>query len=86
VHATTEHRIGLRFPRSQARTLRHLADRAKHMELGPDAVELFTQAAKAARNSEPLIIVCTNPLEAVLTADGFTKYGVTRPAIDELNA
>lgn len=82
---TTTHRVGLRFPRSQARTLRYLAQRAHARELGPEVTSLFDQAAGAAATGEPLIVVCSDPAEAIAMADGFTMYGVTRPAVEQLS-
>lgn len=83
--ATAEHRIGLRFRRSQARTLRALAERAERRELGAESVSLFRDAADAAATGEPLIVLCEQPLEAVLIAEGFTRYGVVKPAVEELS-
>lgn len=82
---TATHRIGLRFRRSQARTLRNIADRVRASELPNHHAALFDKAADAARTGEPLIVVCVDPLEAVALADGFTQYGVVRPVVDELS-
>lgn len=78
------HRIGLRFERRDAALLRSLADRVRGGELGNEAVNVFHQAAVAAETGEPLEVICENPTEAVLMADGYVIYGVTRPAIEEL--
>lgn len=77
--------IGLRFPRSQARTLRNLAERIHARDLGDEHASLFEAAAEAARTGEPLIVQCSMPIEAVMIADGFTQFGVARPAIEELS-
>lgn len=77
-------RVGLRFARRDARLLRTLAERARSHELGEQAVATFSSAATAALTGEPLIVYCTTPLEAVVMADGYVRYGVQRPAIEEL--
>lgn len=77
-------RIGLRFPRSQARILRHLIRRAESEGVAAHHISLFRHAEAAARNGEPLTIHCAAHEEAVAIADGFTMYGVTRPAIEDL--
>lgn len=81
----TEVRIGLRFRRSQARLLRDLAERCKVNDLGAQHVATFEQAAQAAASGEPLIVICMEPIEAVAMADGYTRFGVVRPSIEQLN-
>lgn len=82
--STAAFRIGLRFAPTDARRLHHLAQRARNDELGGQAVSLFNAAAKAAHTGEPLIVHCEHPLEAVEIADGFTLYGINRPAVEAL--
>lgn len=78
-------RVGLRFPRSQARPLRNIAERIHARELGAEHAALFESAAEAARTGEPLIVQCHDALEAVMIADGFPRWGIVRPAIEELS-
>lgn len=77
-------RVGLRFRRGDARVLRNIADRVRAGELGEQHVAVFSGAADAAATGEPLIVVCENHLEAVMMADGYARYGVRRPAVEEL--
>ena len=80
---TTEHRIGLRFNRNQARALHDLADRLIQHEL-PGEASVFAKAALSAATGEPLIIVCASPIEAVQIAKGYANYGITEPVIEAL--
>jgi hypothetical protein len=80
----TEHRIGLRFNRTQARALHDLAERARHHDLTGSEVSVFHKAALAAESGEPLIIVCVKPIEAILIAKGYANYGITEPVIEQL--
>ena len=80
---TTEHRIGLRFQRNQARPLQDLADRLSQHEL-PGEASVFHKAALAAESGEPLIVVCTDPMEAVAMAKGYALYGIVEPVIEQL--
>lgn len=87
---TETKRIGLRFRKSQARILRNVVHRIRSGDMASrtereQAVNLFEQAAKAASTGEPLIVVCSDPVEAIAIADGFTRWGVVRPAVEELN-
>jgi len=77
-------RIGLRFRRSDARLLRDLADRVRQGEMGEQHVSTFRDAADAAATGEPLIVLCEEPFEAEMMADGYARFGVPRPAIEEL--
>ena len=81
---TTEHRIGLRFNRNQARALHDLADRLIQHEL-PGEASVFVKAALAAESGEPLIVVCTDPMEAVAMAKGYALYGIVEPVIEALS-
>jgi hypothetical protein len=78
-------RVGLRFARRDAPLLYALADRVRAGDLGRQAVATFEHAAQAAETGEPLIVLCEHSAdEAVLMAAGYTQYGVTHPAVDEL--
>lgn len=77
-------RVGLRFRRGDARVLRNLADRVRAGELGAQHVATFASAADAAATGEPLIVQCESHLEAVMMADGYARWGVRRPAVEEL--
>ncbi len=77
-------RIGLRFDIRDTVALYGLAERVRAKELGPAAVATFTGAAEAARTGEPLIVHCVHPSEAHVMADGYVRYGVRRPAVEEL--
>ena len=81
---TIETRVGLRFARSDLKILSTLAHRAAAKEM-PEAVGLFRNAAAAAATGEPLVVRCSNVVEAMMIADGFTQYGVQRPAIEQLS-
>lgn len=76
--------VGLRFNTRDAALLAELADRAGRMEL-PEAASLFTAAANATRRAEPMLLFCENATEAIDIANGFTRRGVERPAIEQLN-
>ncbi len=60
------------------------ADRCASERLGSEHVTLFRRAADSARSGEPLLVDCTSPEEAIAMADGFTQYGVRRPAVEAL--
>ncbi len=77
--------VGLRFRKSQARTLRNLALRLNAQDQDREAIALFDKAAAAAASGEPLIVVCGHPGEAMLMAEAFTRYGVRRPAVEALS-
>lgn len=79
------HRLGLRFPTSDAPLLRDIAARLKEDRRPHEDISLFDKAADSAERAEPLIIVCNQPQDAVRIAHGFTRWGIQRPAIDELN-
>lgn len=79
-------RVGLRFQPRDAALLAHLAERVKALELGHRDVATFANAAKAASTGEPLIVYCDSPGEAAMIADGYTQFGVQRPAIDDIFA
>lgn len=77
-------RIGLRFDRRDAHLLSFLTERVRCSELGSQALATFSGAASAARTGEPLIVMCDHPSEAHVMADGYVRYGVRRPAVEEL--
>lgn len=77
-------RVGLRFRRGDARVLRAIADRIRAGDLGGQNLATFDLAADAAKTGEPLIVECDHHLEAVLMADGYARFGVRRPAVEEL--
>ncbi len=77
-------RVGLRFHRSDAGLLQLLADRIRARELPAHAVQTFAAAADAATTGEPLIVLCEHPSEAQVMADGYVRFGVRRPAIEDL--
>lgn len=78
--------VGLRFDRRDARVLQALVDRCMSEGIGREHTTLFRQAAGAARSGEPLLVECMAPEEAVAMADGFTLYGVRRPAVEALQS
>lgn len=78
-------RIGLRFDRRDARALAVLADRAKRHELGAEAHATFSMAADAARTGEPLIVICSNLIEAALMVAGYVRYGIREPVLEQLD-
>lgn len=77
-------RVGLRFRPRDAPILQALADRVRQGDLGDQHIQTFASAADAASTGEPLIVHCDDPLEAVLMADGYARFGVQRPAVEEL--
>jgi hypothetical protein len=77
-------RVGLRFNRSSARTLRHLAQRVRAADLKTDAA-IFDLAADAATTGEPMILECENVTEAQLVAGGYAQYGIKPPTIEQLS-
>jgi hypothetical protein len=78
-------RVGLRFDRRDAKLLYNRAGRVRAGELGQAAVNTFLHAAQAAETGEPLIVICEHSAqEGMLMAAGYTQYGVTHPAVEEL--
>ena len=77
-------RVGLRFHPKDAGTLRMLAERVRLHDLGSQTLAVFENAADAARTGEPLIVLCEHPTEAQVMADGYVRYGVRRPSVEEL--
>lgn len=82
MHGT--YKIGLRFRRSAARTLRHYAHRVELGEIPGDKAT-FEQAALAAEKGEPLVVVCTDPAEAQVMAQLYATLGIARPTIEALS-
>lgn len=78
-------KVGLRFDRSEIPLLRDIAEQLKAERRGVEDVSLFEKAADSAEMNEPLIVLCSNKQEAERMAHGFTRWGIERPAIDELN-
>ena len=78
-------RVGLRFPRSQARVLRNLVERLNQADIDRSHTSLFASAAQATAQGEPLIVVAENLLEVELMAEAFPKFGVVKPTIEELS-
>lgn len=78
-------RVGLRFERRDARTLRELARRVQLGDLKGHALTTFTQAAAAAETGEPLQVVCRDRTEAALMAHGYSLWGISQPVIETLN-
>lgn len=75
--------FGLRFNRASARTLRNLAEQAKGH--GQGDVGLYFKAAESTEIGEPLVVKCESRDEVELMAALFTRLGVKRPAIEDLN-
>lgn len=83
--ATAPNVAGLRFKRSDVRVLRNiLQDLEARRPEGVD-IGLFKKALDSAEADEPLVVAYDQWSELELMADGFTRWGVSRPAIDELN-
>lgn len=82
---TTTFRVGLRFPRSQARVLRNVAQRLNQADVDREHTSLFDKAAEATAMGEPLIVFAENLLEVELMAAAFPRFGVVRPTIEELS-
>lgn len=78
--------IGLRFHRRDAGTLLRCAQWMEANGQQREDITLFALAAKAANDDEPLVVHCGTPDEAERMAAGFVLHGVTRPAIEPLNA
>lgn len=45
----------------------------------------FSAAADAAKTGQPLVVVCTDPMEALLTASRYGRFGSRSPLLEELN-
>lgn len=83
---TATRRIGLRFNRGDAKQLRDIGDQLARTDTMRDHAGLFHQAAEAAAGPDGLlIVVCTNPLEAILMAHAFPRFGVSAPTVEELS-
>lgn len=78
-------KMALRFRKSQARVLRNLADEARSKALPGGAVTLFENAANAAGQGVPLMVLCTDPEEAKAMAEGFAMYGLVPPTVETLS-
>lgn len=76
--------VGLRFTRADGPLLRSIFDRLISEGRTEDA-GLFDAAAQSAERDDPLELVCNTRDEAERIAHGFTRWGIERPAIDELN-
>lgn len=77
-------RLGLRFARSQIRTLRNIRDWAKANDV-PGDLSLYDKAIESTEDNEPLVIQCDNRDEVEQMAAAFVTLGVKRPAIEDLN-
>lgn len=77
-------RVGFRFDRHDAPTLRNLGARVRSGEIPNHHAAVFDNAAAAAETGEPLIVECEDRAEALLLADGYPRFGIRRPVIDEL--
>lgn len=83
--ATPHHIAALRFARSSVRILRNIVrDLEARQPEGVD-ISLFVKALESAELDEPLVVAFNERSEIELMADGFTRWGLNRPAIDELN-
>lgn len=82
---TATFRIGLRFAGRQARLLEHIAAQLRSDGGERMLINLFDQAADAARTGEPLVLICDHPSEAHQTAAHFALVGCEMPAIESLN-
>lgn len=76
--------VGFRFERRDARRLQDLADQWASEGQHPEHIGLFSRAASDAAIGEPMRVVCKDVQEAMVFADGFVLYGITRPAIEAL--
>lgn len=77
-------RFGLRFKRTDELLLNRLAERVRSGEIDGE-VDVFEQAALAARTGEPLVAHCTKPEEILAMAAGYVLNGLDQPAIEELS-
>lgn len=77
-------RVGLRFSRADALLLDTLAARVRAADLKGHHLATFTSAADAARTGEPLIVQCSDPIEAHVIAEGYARLGVRKPFVEEL--
>mgnify|MGYP001124674553 CR=1 FL=1 len=80
-------RVGFRFERRDAARLQAIADRIERGELAGKGLSraVFALAADAARTGEPLVVNCTDLLDAQLIASGYSMWGVTPPTIHEIS-
>lgn len=78
-------RLGLRFDHRDTAPLRSIAEQMKSERRAEQDIGLFEKAAESAEQNEPLIVECSSKREIERMAQGFTYWGVARPAIDELN-
>lgn len=74
----------MRFAGRDVPRLLDLAERVRSMDLSDETLAVFALAAEAARTGEPLIVECESHLEAQMMADGYVRYGVSRPVVEEL--
>jgi len=80
-------RMGLRFAKSQARTLRNIAEHLRTLDPATNVVDisLFDKAADSAAEGEPLIVMCSDPDEVREMAAVFVRLGVKEPDVEDLN-
>lgn len=79
--------VGLRFDRSQARKLLEVAEQLGRTDNLRSHAAIFHQAAEAAAGPDGLMIVkCFDPMEAILMAAAFPRFGVKEPVVEELSA
>jgi hypothetical protein len=77
-------KLGLRFSRSQIRTLRNIRDWAKANDV-PGDLSLYDKAIESVEDNEPLVVICDDRAEVEQMAAAFVNLGVKRPAIEELS-
>ena len=73
--------IPLRFRKADARVLRNHAVWCAANGIDEADVGLYDQAADAAANGEPLMVLCNHKQEVELMADLFTRLGIKRPIV-----
>ena len=76
-----ELRIPLRFHKADARILSRQADWCRSNGLDKASIALYEQAATAAREREPLNVVCKARSEVEEMASMFALLGIKRPAV-----
>lgn len=74
--------IGLRWPRSQARTLRNIGNWVAANGTGDAG--LFFKAAESAKDGEPLVVRCEDVSEVEEMAALFVQCGAKRPVLEQL--
>jgi hypothetical protein len=90
VPATADHiDVAFRFDRAAGRKLKRIAQHLRTLsseQLAGQNIDIsfFDKAAESAEQGEPLIVRCSDPIEATLMRQALTNLGITDSGLDSL--